>query len=125
MAADVFEDDPSESCPELTAHSGDMGPQVSGIVCPASFARRAERLAWVSGKYGVDRSGKRSGVEGCEVVPDGGRGQVSCPLGSDEDVPGVFVPFNVGAGVEARLGKHDAHIQSSAACAEGQSVPGT
>jgi hypothetical protein len=27
--------------------------------------------------------------------------------------------------VETGLGKHDAQIQASAACAEGQSVPGT
>jgi hypothetical protein len=60
-----------------------------------------------------------------QIVPDWGRCEIPCALGSDEDRAGICLPLDECAGVEARFGQHEAQIQASAACAEGQSVPGT
>jgi hypothetical protein len=94
------------------------------VILAPSLSRHAERLAGVSGEQGVDGPGKGVGVERGEVVPYRGRGEVSGPLGGDEDAAGVLFPLDEGAGVEPGLGEHEAHIEATTSCAEGKSVPG-
>ena len=123
MAGDVFEEDPFG-----TAFADDpcnVGPEVAGIVGTAAFPGRAEGLAGISGEDDVEGTVERPCIEGSQVIPDWGRCEISCALGSDDDGAGPVFPFDEDAGVEAGLGEHEAHIQASAACAEGQSVPGT
>ena len=103
----------------------DLGPEVAGIVGTATLPGRAEGLAGVSGEDDVEGAAEGAGIEGPEVIPDGRRGEIPGALGGDEDGAGPDLPFDEGAGVKAGLGEHEAHIQASAACAEGQSVPGT
>jgi hypothetical protein len=123
VARNVFEEHPSGF--DLADDPGHLRPQVPLVVGSLALSGCAERLARVSGKDGIKGAAERSPVEGGDIIPDRGGGEVSGPLGGDEDGAGPFLPLDEAAGVESRLGKHEAHIQASAACAEGQSVPGT
>ena len=123
VTGDVFEKDPfGAAFPDDT---GDVGPEVPRIVGTGTLSGRAERLAGVSGEDGVEGPAEGSGVESAQICPDRRRGEVSRALGRDEDGSRPVLPFDKGAGMIAGLGEHEAHIQASAACAEGQSVPGT
>jgi hypothetical protein len=123
VAGDVFEEDPFGAA--FPDDAGDVAPEMPGVVGAAAFASGAEGLAGVSGEDDVEGPTEGPGVEGSQVGPDRGRGEVSRALGGDEDRPWPVLPFDEGAGVVAGLGEHEAHIQAPAACAEGQSVPGT
>ena len=119
----VLEEDPFGAA--FTDDAGDVGPEMAGIVGATAFAGRAEGLAGVSGENGIERTSEGAGVEAAQVGPDRGRGEVPHALGRDEDRPWPVLPFDEGAGVIAGFGEHEAQIKASAACAEGQSVPGT
>ena len=79
----------------------------------------------ISGQHCVEGTAEGPCVEAAQVVPDWGRGEVPSSLGGGEDGAGPILPFDKGSGVIAGLGEHEAHIQASTACAEGQSMPGT
>lgn len=123
MPCDVFEEDPCWAA--LADDPRDVGPEVAGIVGAAAFPGRAEGLARVSGEDGIEGAAEGASVEAAQVGPDRGRCEVSGALGGDEHRPRPILPFDEGAGVIAGFGKHEAQIKASAACAEGQSVPGT
>ena len=123
MPGDVLEVDPFGTA--FSDDPGDVGPEVARIVGAAAFPGRAEGLAGVSGEDGVEGAAEGAGVEAAQVGPDRGRGEVSGCLCRDEDRPWPVLPFDEGAGVIAGLGEHEAQIKASAACAEGESVPGT
>ena len=123
MTGDVFEEDPLWVA--LADDAGDIGPEVPRIVGTAAFTGGAEGLAGISGEDGIESPAERQCVEAAQVGPDRGWGEVSCALGGDEDGAGPVLPFDEGAGVIAGFGEHEAQIKASAACAEGESVPGT
>jgi hypothetical protein len=123
VAGDVFEKDPLGTA--FTDDAGNIWPEVPGIVGPAAFSSRAERLAGISGEDDVEGPAERSGVKAAQVVPDWRWGEIPRALGGDEDGSWPVLPFDKGAGVIAGLGEHEAQIKASAACAEGQSMPGT
>ena len=123
VTGDVFEKHPFGSA--FADDPGDIGPEVTGIVSPAALSGRAERLAGISGEDGIEGPAEGPGIEAAQIGPDRGFGEVPCALGGDEDGTGPVFPFDKGAGVKSGLGEHEAQIQASAACAEGQSVPGT
>ena len=123
MTGDVFEEDPFGAA--FGDDAGDVGPEVAGIVSAAALSGRAEGLAGISGEDGVEGAAEWPGVEAAQVGPDRGRVEVSGALGGDEDGAGPVLPLDEGEGVIAGLGEHEAQIKASAACAEGQSVPGT
>ena len=123
MPGDVFEEDPFRAT--FADGARNVGAQVAGIVGAATLSGRAEGLARVSGQDGIERAAEGAGIEAAQVSPDRGRGEVSGALGGDEDRPWPVLPFDEGAGVIAGFGEHEAQIKASAACAEGQSVPGT
>jgi hypothetical protein len=123
VTGDVFEEDPFRTA--FTDDAGDIGPEVAGIVGAAALSGRAEGLAGISGEDGIEGTAEGTGIEAAQVGPDRGRGEVSGCLRRDEDRPWPVLPFDEGAGVIAGLGEHEAQIKASAACAEGQSVPGT
>ena len=95
------------------------------VVGPTALSGGAERLAGISGHDDVEVPVEGPGIKCSQVVPDRGRGEVSRALGRDEDGAGVSLPLDEGAGVKSGFCQHDAQIQASAACAEGQPVPGT
>ena len=123
MPSDVFEEDPFRTA--FADDAGDVGPEVPRIVGTASLACGAEGLAGIACEDGIEGAAEGKGVEAAQVGPDRGRGEVSRALGGDEDRPWPVLPFDEGAGVIAGFGEHEAQIKASAACAEGQSVPGT
>ena len=123
MPGDVFEENPFGAA--FAHDAGDIGPEVAGIVGAAALSGRAEGLARVSGQDGVECAAEGTCVKAAQIGPDRGRGEVSRALGSDEDGARPVLPFDEGAGVIAGFGEHEAQIKASAACAEGQSVPGT
>lgn len=123
MPGDVFEEDPFG-----TAFADDprnVGPEVPRIFGATALSSSAEGLAGVSGKNGIEGAAEWPGIEAAQVGPDWGRDEIPRALGGDEDRPWPVLPFDEGAGVIAGLGEHEAQIKASAACAEGQSVPGT
>ena len=123
VTGDVFEKDPFGLA--LPDNPGDVGPEVPGIVGTTALSGRAEGLAGISCKDDVEGSTEDPGIETAEIVPDRGWCEVPGTLGGDEDSAGPIFPLDEGAGVIAGFSQHDAQIQASAACAEGQSVPGT
>jgi hypothetical protein len=123
VPGDVFEEHPFGAT--FTDDAGNIWPEVAGIVGPAAFACCTEGLAGISSEDGVEGAVKGPCIEGSQIVPDWRWGEISCALGGDEHRSGPLLPFDKGTRVIAGLGEHEAHIQASAACAEGQSVPGT
>ena len=123
VTGDVFEEDPFGGT--FPNDSGDLWPEVAGIVGTAAFASCTEGLAGISGEDDVEGTAEGECIKCSQIIPDWRRGEVSRPLGCNEDGSGPVLPLDEGAGVISRFGKHDAHIQASAACAEGQSMPGT
>ena len=123
VPGNVFEEDPFGSA--FSNNPGDVGPEVARIVGAAAFASGAEWLAGISGENRVKGTAEGPGIEAAQVVPNWCRDEISCALGGGEDGAGPVLPFNERAGVVAGLGQHEAQIKASAACAEGQSVPGT
>jgi len=123
MPGDVFEEDPFRTA--FSDDPGDVGPEVARIVSATALSGRAEGLAGISGEDGIEGTAEGAGIEAAQVGPDRGRGEVSGCLRRDEHRPWPVLPFDEGAGVIAGLGEHEAQIKASAACAEGESVPGT
>ena len=123
MTCDVFEKDPFGAA--FPDDAGDLGPEVPGIVGPTALSGSTERLAGISREDDVEGPTKDPGFEAAEIIPYRGRSEVSGALGCDEDASGIAFPLDEGPGVKPGFGQHEAQIQASAACAEGQSVPGT
>jgi hypothetical protein len=123
VPGDVFEKDPFRAA--FADDACDVGPEVARVVGAAALSRRAERLAGISCEDGIEGAAKGACVEAAQVGPDRGRGEVSCALGGNEDGARPVLPFDKGVGVIAWFSEHEAQIKASAACAEGQSVPGT
>ncbi len=123
VTGDVFEEDPLWAA--LVDDAGDIWPEVPRIIGTAALSSGTERLAGVTGKDDVEGTAEGSGIKAAQIVPDWGRGEIPGALGGDEDGARPAFPLDKGAGVKARFGEHEAQIKASAACAEGQSVPGT
>ncbi len=123
MPGDVFEEDPFGGT--FPDDPGDVRPEVARVVGAAALSGCAEGLAGISGEDDVEGTVEGPGIEAAQIVPDGRRGEISGALASDQDGAGIGLPLDECAGVEARFGQHEAQIKASAACAEGQSVPGT
>ena len=119
----VFQEDPFGGT--FPDDAGDLGPEVAGIIGATAFASGAEGLAGISGEDDVEGAAKGTGIKAAKIIPDRGRGEVACALGSDEDSSGPILPLDESPGVKSGFGEHEAQIQASAACAEGQSVKGT
>ena len=123
VTGDVFEKDPFWGT--FPDDAGNLGPEVARVSGTAALSGSAEGLAGISGEDDVEGTAEWPGIETAQIIPDWRRGEISRALGCDEDFSRPVLPLDEGAGVEAGLGEHDAQIQASAACTEGQSVPGT
>ena len=119
----VFQEDPFGGT--FPDDAGDLGPEVAGIIGATAFACGTEGLTGISGEDDVEGAAKGTGIEAAEIIPDRGWGEIPGALCGNEDRARPVFPFDKGAGVIAGFGEHEAQIQASAACAEGQSVPGT
>lgn len=119
----VFEENPFGAA--FPDDSGNVRPEVPGVVGTAALSSGTERLAGVTGKDDVEGTAEGSGIKAAQIVPNWGRGEIPSALGGDEDGARPLFPLDKAPGVETGFGKHEAQIKASAACAEGQSVPGT
>lgn len=70
VTGDVLEEDPLRAA--LADDTGDVGPEMAGIIDAAALSRRAEGLARVSGQDGIEGAAERSGVEAAQIGPDRG-----------------------------------------------------
>ena len=123
VTGDVLQEDPLGSA--FSDDAGDLWPEVAGIIGTAALSGGAEGLAGISGQHGVESTPEGPGFEAAQIIPDRGWSEIPRALGGDEDSSRPVLPFDKGAGVIAGFGEHEAQIKASAACAEGQSVPGT
>jgi hypothetical protein len=123
VTGDVFKEDPFRGT--FPDDAGDLGPEVTGIIVTTALSGGAERLAGISGQHGVEVTPEGPGFEAAQIVPDWCWGEIPCALGCNEDGARPILPLNERAGVIAGFGEHEAQIKATAACAEGQSVPGT
>ena len=123
MPGDVFEKHPFGGA--FPDDPGDLRPEVARVIGATAFASGAEGLAGIPGQHRVKGTAKGPGIEAAQIVPDWRRSEIPSALGRDEHGPGPLFPFHEGAGVIAGLGEHDAQIKASAACAEGEPMPGT
>jgi len=120
---DVLEEDPLGVA--FDDDAGNLGPEVAWIVGSAALSGGAEGLAGISGEDRVEGTTEYPGIEAAQIIPDRGWSKIPRALGGDEDSAGPLLPLDKGAGVISGLRQHEAQIQASAACAEGQSMPGT
>ena len=123
VPGNIFEVDPFRGT--FPDDARDLGPEVAGVVGASTFPSGAEGLAGIPGQDGIERPTKGTGIETAKIIPDWRRSEMPGALGGDENGARPLIPLDEGAGVEAGFGEHDAQIKASAACAEGQSVPGT
>jgi len=123
VTGDIFEENPFGTA--FADDTRDVWPEVPGVIGTLAFACGTEGLTGISGEDDVKGTAKGSGIEGSQIIPDRGRSEVPGALGGDEDGAGPVLPFDKGVGIIAGFGEHKAQIKASAACAEGQSVPGT
>ncbi len=123
MPGDVFEEHPFWAT--FANDAGDLWPEVARVVCTAAFASGAEGLAGITGEDDVECAAEHPGIEAAQIVPDWSGRKIPCALGGNEHSSGPVFPLDEGAGVIAGFGEHEAQIKASAACAEGQSMPGT
>ena len=113
----VFEKDPSGAA--FPDDSGDIGPEVAGIVGATALSGSTEGLAGIPGEDDVKGAAKGTGIKAAQIIPDRCRGEIPGALGGDEDGTRPIFPLDKGARVIAGLCEHEAHIQASATCAEG------
>ena len=123
VTGDVFEEHPLGVA--FTDDACDIWPEMARVVGATALSSCTKRLAGISGEDDVEGAAKGAGIEATEIIPDRGWREIPSALGRDEYAAGPIVPLDKSAGVIAGLGEHDAQIEASAACAEGQSVPGT
>jgi len=123
VTGDVFEEHPLGAA--FGDDTGDVWPEVTRVVGASTFACSAEGLARIPGEDSIEGPTKGAGIETAHIVPDWRRSEIPCALGGDEDGARPPLPFDKGPGVIYGFREHDAQIKASAACAEGQSVPGT
>ena len=123
VPGDVLNEDPLGGA--FPDDAGDLGPEVAWIVSTTALSGGAEGLAGISGENRVKGTAEGPCVEAAQVVPNWRWRKMPSALGCDEHRSRPVFPFDKCAGVKTRLGEHEAQIKASAACAEGQSVPGT
>ena len=123
VTGDVLEEHPFGA--GLKDNAGDIGPEVTWVIGTAALSGRTERLAGISGEDDVEGPAEGPGIEGPQIIPDRGWGEIPRALGRDEHSSRPVLPFDKAPAVISGLGEHEAQIQASAACAEAESAPGT
>ena len=123
VARDVFEEYPFRGT--FPDDACDLRPEVAGVIGPATLSGGAEGLAGIPGQDDVESAAEGPGIEAVQIIPDWRRCEIPCALSRDEDASRISLPLDEGAGVITGFGEHEAQIKASAACAEGQSMPGT
>ena len=116
MMGDVFKED--EGRRDLADDAGDMGPEVTRVVCAFAFARDGERLARIARSDDVHRAAPRSAVEAGNVVPDRRwiQGRLFHPC--HENGRGVGFPFDMAHSSISGHGDGEPEVEPGCARAE-------
>ena len=122
MACDVLEQDPLGA--DLSDDARDIGPEVALVGGSPPLSGDREWLARISGEHDIAAPPPESPVERAHVVPHRGGREISGALACHDDLLAVRVALDPAGGVEFGLGEHEGHVQSAAAGAEAESVPG-
>ena len=120
MTGDVFEEDPFRL--DLADDPGDLWPQVSLVVCAAPLSGLGKRLAGVASEDGVERPSEWPSVEGGDIIPDRGGGEVSGPLSGDDGLPGVVLNFHPAQSSEAWFGKVEPQVKAASSTTQAKAV---
>lgn len=73
MAGDVFKEAPFGR--NFADDSGDVGPQMPGVVFALAAPRKRERLAGITGRDDMNAAAPRPAVKGSQIVPNRCRAQ--------------------------------------------------
>jgi hypothetical protein len=109
----------------LADDAGDVGPEVAGIVGPASLAGHAEWLAGVAANEAIHDATPRAAVEGSEIAPQRARIQAALFHARAKEAGDVGFSLNATDDASARTRQSDGEIESAVAGAEGEDTPGT
>lgn len=111
VPGDVFKEDPFGVA--FSDDSGDIGPEMPGVVGTSTLSGCAEGLAGISGEDDVEGAAEGTGIEAAKIIPNRGWSEISGALCRNEAVAGILLPFDIGTGVEAGFGEHEAHIEAT------------
>lgn len=119
MAFDIFEEGPFRS--HLVDNAGDVGPEVSGIVCAAALAGAAEGLAGIAGSDDMNAAAPRAAVKGFEIVPNKRLAQGLVFHPGHESGRSMGFPLDVAHSPISALGDMEAEVEASISCAQRES----
>lgn len=120
MAGDVFEETPLG--PGFPHDTGDLGPEVAGIVLALAVPCKRERLARITGRDDMNAAAPRSAVEGSQIVPDRSRRQGRIRHPGHEHRRGKGVPLDETHSSVSGFGEVKAEIEASDAGAKAEAV---
>ena len=122
MAGDLLEEAPLGA--GFPHDSGDLGPEVAGIVLALPVPREGERLAGIAGRDEMNAAAPRSAVEGSEIVPDRSRRQGRVRHPGHEHRRGKGVPLNETHSSVSGFGEVKSEIEASDAGAKAEAMKG-
>lgn len=119
---DVFRED----CgwPDFIDDPLDLGPQVTGIVPPASLSGEAEWLARITGSEDMNAVTPRAAVEGSQIVPDRRSIQRRVVHPRHESGRGMGFPLDETCSAISGLGDGDAKFEPAISGAQREAVQG-
>lgn len=118
MAFDVLEED--EARPDFVDDSGNVRPQVSGILVAASLSGQAEGLAWITGRDDMNAAAPRAAVEGSQVAPDRSRCQGLVCHPGHESGRSMGFPLDIAHSSVPGLGDVQAEVETPVSGTEGE-----
>lgn len=120
VAFDIFAEQPLG--PDLVGDPGDLGPEVSGVVSAAAFARGAEGLAGITGRDDMNAAAPSAAVEGAQIVPNRRLAQGLVFHPRHESGCCVSFPLDISHSAIGWLCDVQAEIEAGIAGAEGNSA---
>jgi len=116
MSFDIFAEHPLR--PDLIDDSGDVWPEVAGIVDAAPGAGQAEGLAGIAGRDDMNAAAPWSAVEGSQIVPDRRRRQGRVFHPGHESGRRMSFPLDESHSAISGLCDMQAKVQACISCAE-------
>jgi hypothetical protein len=99
----------------LAGDTGDVWPEVAGVIGSAFFPRDTERLAGVSGSDAINFSTPWLAVKGSNVRPDRRRIQPSCFHMRNKEAGNIGFPLDITNGTGIRHGETQAKLKPASA----------
>jgi hypothetical protein len=109
----------------LTDDSGEVGPEVAGVVFPPSITRNGEWLTGIPTNQEIHSATPRPAIEGGNVIPDRSLIQPVFCHARDKSRDAIGFPFHVTDNTGGRDSGTDPEIEPAEAGTEGQHAGGT